>query len=181
MIQVVGGKLKISETLDEAATAEFNNIAVDIMEIINNNVASTCLYQLRDEEKFVTTLNALQHFLKQHRNKLTGTILLIQHVGGICKAGRLKLFAQRQFEFEDCEFQITCKVNKSADDMEKEELRMEDKIDLCKRFIQERQHEPDIKDIIEGFKVGTFYQRLKYMGGVYQEIVDSLKNNVIPR
>jgi hypothetical protein len=178
-IQVLSTKFNLADGLSEEDTEIFNNMT-EIAHIENATVMCSCMYQIRDGESFINAIAQIQTFLKSRRNKLTGEIILIQYTTDNITTGKLKLFAQRPLIFEPCKLHITCKSNKSSEEgVEKEPpLSEEDKVELCKRFFAENHREPGDKDMIEGFKVGAFFQKLKYIDEMFHKIEDAVRENL---
>jgi hypothetical protein len=169
-------RLRLLESGDDEFYADFNS-QTDLFEITDSSISCKCLFETKEFLSFINKVEALQKYLKGKQNRMLGDIFVIHIDGEVKETGKIKLYSQRTLTFEACELKISLKSKKQEKE-EKEILSEEDKVSLFTKFVKEKKREPEKRDIIDGFRIGAYYQRLK-INGEHFKTIENIMNELI--
>jgi hypothetical protein len=129
-----------------------------------------------DRDEFIKKISQAQAYLKSAGVRLTGDVYLYNTDEG--KSQKLKIYAQKEYTLEECEFKIVCKHKR--DETPAEKLEEDAKLDLFKQFVKTQRRRPEKNDKQDGFRVGDYYSRHGKMSEQFnkmEEIVEELTGN----
>jgi hypothetical protein len=182
---ILAVKLKITGKDSEVYLNDLKQQS-EIFDFPDVNVTCNFLFRCIDNDKLTNEITRIQKFLKKKQAKLIGEICVVLiTTENENKTGKLKIYANEQMKFIDCDFKISGinYKNKNGNgeeekDLEKESYDEEDKVELFRKFIYTHKREPMENETFDGFKIGKYYNKLKIVSVNYNNLVAIIREAI---
>jgi hypothetical protein len=179
-ISVIKSKDVLEQPIPMGVIEKFNN-SNQILAIVGKNVICRVLFQVVDGPSFKQIINDAKKYLQSERLNLIGHIVYMEHNSTGIQTMKMRLPAKKDalIIISPADIDITCKttkIEKEVDDdaegkpEKKKALKEHDKIELCKKYLSENGQPPPDNAVIDGFKIGAYYKRLKDFDKTFHEV-----------
>lgn len=151
-VLVLSSKLALSSSLTQQAMSEFSSMYFDIDE---DKIAVPNIDWF-DKSSFEDELDNLRVFVRQCKSRVKGELLVYVKDGDNILQGRYKLTTS-QVMFEQCELKVLVQKQKGE---KAKTLTESEKLELFRKFWEEKQTIPGKSEVYNGFRIGAFFNNM---------------------